>query len=1214
MFSKRKKLKKTVKLFLLSVFVLCACFIGIVTFKTYDDVKIKLVLATKNYSYLPVEAKDYIKDIYEETGNIILTEKNKKVNMPYLNSQFVEYLALSDEEKKNVSYIPEVYVIDYVENEVYEASLPSKFDLTNYNGSSYVSNTRNQGKLGVCWAIAACENVETYLMWKDKKAFDSNSAVFSSRQFDYATSTNGMYFTISGDSNKYYWNNPNNGYRELGQGGNFYFASVAMSNGITLTDSSVIPWNESLTVKKPEEVLNLSNSEYEALTTVQLPVIDSDTASSSDITSFTNMVKNYIYQYGGLFVGTLSPQSTCGFKNTDGTNAIKTDDCYESNIAYGHAMQIVGWDDNYSYTYCDKGTSHSAYDSSCSSSYKKEGKGAWILRNSWGDNNEYKYVYLTYDSTRVSIGFVKEVSKMSDRLWDTSYYLNPFTDNKIGLTVQQSNTLNTGMDEEEKVELVKFHTYTRNGSYRVTLSAGENTISKTITTEEFGMQTVNFTDSNFFTSDSQLVVTVEGINGSYLVKNTLALFTSAVSNEPIIQTVYSDKAKDVNEVVSDDNPLYVVDDDAFISFVHYTRNIPSGAKIDYKLYKDGEDYTNYFFGSKNLSYKPTIDSVPLDGVIESTITAGTTYWSDKNLCGETFRFQVIYNGKVLEEFPLKRHCQSKVSTSPVYLHSNDDRGIIASSEFTDLTNVKFMNVDGSGDADLSSDAGKRLFRPDKHIVSWNTKADGSGTTYTTNNLYLYKRENLYAMWASGHDYYVSYNCSSSDCNGSYSSKVLKSYGKEFVVLDNTFTNENGEEFLYWLAGDKLYYPEEIVKDIGEENTPYNKDEVVDAEAVWSGNYKTISFDANGGTGSMSSIKMDSTVYTRLKYNLFSNGEFEFKNWNTEADGTGTNYSDGYAIKPSENMTLYAQWGYTQYSVRFDANGGTGSMDIQNFEHTVSSKLNSNLYVRDGYTFVGWNTKADGTGDSYSNQANVLNLTDKEETITLYAQWDANEYVVKFDANGGSGTMSNQTFIYDTEQILSENKFTHSELDFKEWNTKSDGSGTGYKNKASVKNLIIGGSITLYAQWREPVEYVINEYVVDDDNKSIDSITINTTVDDFKKNIDLGNDYTVEVDSKVVEGKNLLYTGGKTKIYKNSVLVDEYVNIVRGEVNGDGKIGYADYVQVYNHIFKTKNPTSTKKLLVNEFAIAGDISGNNRIGYEDYVKIYNKIQELKGGTN
>ena len=61
--------------------------------KTYNAYRIK------SYSYLPEEAKEYIKEKYEETGEVILTEKNKEKNKLYLNPQYVKYLTYSEEEK-----------------------------------------------------------------------------------------------------------------------------------------------------------------------------------------------------------------------------------------------------------------------------------------------------------------------------------------------------------------------------------------------------------------------------------------------------------------------------------------------------------------------------------------------------------------------------------------------------------------------------------------------------------------------------------------------------------------------------------------------------------------------------------------------------------------------------------------------------------------------------------------------------------------------------------------------------------------------------------------------------------------------------------------------------------------------------------------------------------------------------------------------------------
>ena len=76
---------------------------------------------------------------------------------------------------------------------------------------------------------------------------------------------------------------------------------------------------------------------------------------------------------------------------------------------------------------------------------------------------------------------------------------------------------------------------------------------------------------------------------------------------------------------------------------------------------------------------------------------------------------------------------------------------------------------------------------------------------------------------------------------------------------------------------------------------------------------------------------------------------------------------------------------------------------------------------------------------------------------------------------------------------------------------------------------------------------------------------------------------------------------------------EFTNIIRGEVSGDAKVNYLDYVNVYNHIQKIKHPELDKKELKNEYLISADMSGDGKVNYLDYVQIYNKIKELKGGN-
>jgi uncharacterized repeat protein (TIGR02543 family) len=79
------------------------------------------------------------------------------------------------------------------------------------------------------------------------------------------------------------------------------------------------------------------------------------------------------------------------------------------------------------------------------------------------------------------------------------------------------------------------------------------------------------------------------------------------------------------------------------------------------------------------------------------------------------------------------------------------------------------------------------------------------------------------------------------------------------------------------------------------------------------------------------------------------------------------------------------------------------------------------------------------------------------------------YKIQYDGNGAtSGTMSTKTCKYSKSYQLAANKFTKKGYTFAGWNTKKDGTGKTYKNKASIKNLASksGKTITLYAQWKK----------------------------------------------------------------------------------------------------------------------------------------------------
>ena len=120
--------------------------------------------------------------------------------------------------------------------------------------------------------------------------------------------------------------------------------------------------------------------------------------------------------------------------------------------------------------------------------------------------------------------------------------------------------------------------------------------------------------------------------------------------------------------------------------------------------------------------------------------------------------------------------------------------------------------------------------------------------------------------------------------------------------------------------------------------------------------------------------------------------------------------------------------------------------------------------RPGYTFVGW---SDGNKTYEAGDGVTIPTTEPNGTVTLYAQWTANEYTVQFDPNDGEGEMTDQDFTYDETKSLTTNIFTHTGYTFDEWNTAADGTGTSYEDGQQVSNLTTepNGTVTLYAQWK-----------------------------------------------------------------------------------------------------------------------------------------------------
>ena len=201
-------------------------------------------------------------------------------------------------------------------------------------------------------------------------------------------------------------------------------------------------------------------------------------------------------------------------------------------------------------------------------------------------------------------------------------------------------------------------------------------------------------------------------------------------------------------------------------------------------------------------------------------------------------------------------------------------------------------------------------------------------------------------------------------------------------------------------------------------------------AGWYAQGYTISYNSNGGTGSMAADVVKTGGTATIKANEFTKKGYTFAGWTTKSDGTddgynwtgwsGTwNYVDGQYGIANKTLKLYARWTPKSYTISYNSNGGTGTMTSDTVSTGGKATIKSNTFAKTGYKFVGWTTKSDGTDDGYgwnpgwsgtwnydNGQYGIAN-----DKLVLYARWD-NHFTVTYNDNGGSGcSSSSKTVTY-----------------------------------------------------------------------------------------------------------------------------------------------------------------------------------------------------------
>ena len=213
---------------------------------------------------------------------------------------------------------------------------------------------------------------------------------------------------------------------------------------------------------------------------------------------------------------------------------------------------------------------------------------------------------------------------------------------------------------------------------------------------------------------------------------------------------------------------------------------------------------------------------------------------------------------------------------------------------------------------------------------------------------------------------------------------------------------------------------------------------------------------------------------KLKKNEFTRDGYEFIGWSKTPDGA-VDYKDEQSVKNLAGATgavvLYAVWKEDSYTVKYNANGAAGEEILQYGKPGCGIRLIENTYVRNGYKFRGWATTKDGIV-LYKNAQEILaDLAEKNQTVILYAVWeDTHQFTIKFNSNGGSGSMSNQSALNNAEFKLSKCRFSRTGYTFAGWAETANGTVV-YNDEQSIDKKLAetGGTISLYAVWtKNPV--------------------------------------------------------------------------------------------------------------------------------------------------
>lgn len=312
--------------------------------------------------------------------------------------------------------------------------------------------------------------------------------------------------------------------------------------------------------------------------------------------------------------------------------------------------------------------------------------------------------------------------------------------------------------------------------------------------------------------------------------------------------------------------------------------------------------------------------------------------------------------------------------------------------------------------------------------SWAIYYDGDSASFS-------KDTTLYAHWTS-----IYYSITYKGNGATGGSERVQSNQRTYIVYENWFTR-TGYEFRYWTYADE--YDQTVIVHEGDTLTPTRNLQLF---ASWKKATYSITYNLAGGTGGPSDgTKTHGTAYT-IPSTIPTKEGNSFQHW---VDDLENSYDPGESYYRNANTTFTAVWKLNEYTVSYNANGGTGAPNTQTKYYGINLALSSTVPTRSGYDFVNW---FDGT-DYYSPGGTYT----ANSPASLYAQWRLKTYTISYNANGGTGAPSAQTKTHGVDLTLSSTVPTRDGYIFVNWFDGTDYYSPGQTYTAN-------SPASLYAQW------------------------------------------------------------------------------------------------------------------------------------------------------